>query len=507
MNHLQRNDLCSCGSGKKYKKCCMGRAKNSFSSGIFSVKNKYVYLALIIVFFLSVFLRYYGFHKSHGLTFDEGLYAQLLSPQLQEDPTNYSTQEAYRRLVTQSERPLPKYLDRPLFKHPPLYCYLIAFNYGIFGKSDLAAVSVSILLGSLMILVVFLFGKFLYDERVGLLAAAFLCIEPVHWVCSQRIWMETTLSFFMLLGIFLFALGEKKKHYLAFSGLSIGLAMVTKYPGILSLFIVTSFVILFDRSLLKKRGFWVLCFLAFLVFFPWVIWNWRVYGNLTDAFISAHNLVKHKETALGFLPAHKGLLLILILLIGILSVMWNKIKRFFKARFMDGEMLKGKVGILYFALFVFVLIFIPFLRGIGKEAFIWREAVLVGWSNPFKAGSWHFYLTRLSELSPLYIFSFLSFPFFVGHNRGDKLLILSSLSIVMAFILWGNYQSRYILPAVPFLVILSARWQVWAYDKLSGPKTSQVILKVLLVGISVYFIIKTLKVDSLIAVGSDFGYF
>ena len=84
----QRNDPCPCGSGKKYKKCCMNRREKSFFSGIFSAKNKYVYPVLIAIFFLSIFLRYYGFYQPHRLTFDEGLYAHLLAPQLQEDPTN-----------------------------------------------------------------------------------------------------------------------------------------------------------------------------------------------------------------------------------------------------------------------------------------------------------------------------------------------------------------------------------------------------------------------------------
>ncbi len=201
MDQTQRNAPCPCGSGKKYKKCCMNATKRSRLAIRMPVGNKNVYIALIAIFFLGIFLRYYGFHQPHGLTFDEGLYAHLLAPQLEEDPTNYSTQIAYQRLIAQSDRPIPKYLDRPLFKHPPLYCYLIAVNYKFFGRSDLSAVSVSILLGSLMILAVFFLGTALYDRRVGLLSALFLCIEPIHWVCSEKIWMETTLSLFVLLAV------------------------------------------------------------------------------------------------------------------------------------------------------------------------------------------------------------------------------------------------------------------------------------------------------------------
>ncbi|MCK5083517.1 MAG: SEC-C domain-containing protein [Candidatus Omnitrophica bacterium] len=141
MAKTQRNDPCPCGSGKKYKKCCMtgvAAQKKLFLGGI-SVRNRYIYASLIIIFALSVFLRCYGYTQSHSLTFDESLYAELLASQLNEDPTNYSSQAAYQSLMAQGQRPpLPKYLDRPLFKHPPLYCYLIALNYKFFGVNNLS---------------------------------------------------------------------------------------------------------------------------------------------------------------------------------------------------------------------------------------------------------------------------------------------------------------------------------------------------------------------------------
>lgn len=93
---------------------------------------------------------------------------------------------------------------------------------------------------------------------------------------------------------------------------------------------------------------------------------------------------------------------------------------------------------------------------------------------------------------------------------------VSSLWILAAFILLGNYQSRYILPAVPFLMILSARFQVWVYDVLSreipNPEAAKLnalrpVFKICFTAILFYFILKTLRVDGLIAVGPDFGYF
>lgn len=494
-----------------------GTSERNGGMGKFRSRRNYVYLVLIAVFFLSIFLRYYGFHRPHGLTFDEGLYAELLAGQLKEDPADYSTQRAYRVHTALGER-LPTYLDRPLFKHPPLYCYLIALSYQLFGSGNLAAVSVSILFGSLMIPGVFFLGRELYDDRVGLLAAFLLCVDPVHWVCSERIWMETTMSFFILAAVLLFVLGQTRKYYLPFSGLSIGLAMLTKYPGILSLFIIFTFVAMADRPLLKQKGFWILCGLPFLVFSPWVVWNWKVYGNFHEAVISAHALKTHWESAARILSGHGVSLSALLLLAGLLFIMRHKINLLFESGPAARMTPKGKkaAGLTGLSMFILAALFVPVLRGMVKEAFVWKDTILVGWSNPFLTAPWHFYLTRLVELSPLYLFSFLSVFFVFGKNKGDWLLVWSSLWILGSFILLGNYQSRYILPAVPFLIILSARCQVWVYDKLSlgtaagtapNAEAYRLVLKILFVGVVLYFALKTLWTDRLIAVGPDYGYF
>lgn len=323
------------------------------------------------------------------------------------------------------------------------------------------------------------------------------------------------MSFFILISVLFFALRRKQKYYLLLSGLSIGLAMLTKYPGVLPVFILGSFVIFMDRRLLKEKNFWIAGILSFVIFLPWLIWNWRVYGNLSDVFISAHNLDKHWENAKGVLFGNTIFLLFVPALAALFLILRRKISSFLGIGMTVQITLKRKriVGAAGFLIFVIAIIFVPFLRAMMKEAFVWKNEVLVGWSNPFKAGPWHFYFTRLGELSPLYIFSFLSFLLFAGKNKGDKLLVWSSIWILIAFILLGNYQSRYILPAVPFLIILSARFQILMYDKLSLKQNNDKrdvlarIFKIGLFAIGLYFVIKTLRTDWLIAIGPDYGYF
>jgi 4-amino-4-deoxy-L-arabinose transferase-like glycosyltransferase len=519
MAQVQRNDPCPCGSGKKYKKCCMNVAGKSFIGKKLAGQNRYIYAALAVIFILSIFLRYYGFQKPHGLTFDEGLYANLLAPQLKENLANYSTQAAYHRMIAQEPgRYIPEYLDRPLFKHPPLYCYLIMLNYKMFGESDLAAVSVSIILGSLMVLAVFLLGAVLYDHRVGLISAFLLSIEPVHWVCSERIWMETTMSFFILLAILFFALGQKQKIFLLASGISAGLALLTKYPGALALWIIVTFALLADRALWKEKWFWALGGISLLMFAPWVAWNLKVYGSFQEIFISGHNLTKHWHDAVQLFARYKMPIMAVLIFSGGYLLMSRKIEELLSRGLSKPSGPKKKILIgVSLAMLIIISCAVPAIQSGVKEVFVWKKNIQVGWSNPFSSGPWYFYLTRLVEFSPFYLFSYAAFLLFLGKNKGDKLLIWSSVWILAAFILLGNYQSRYILPAVPFLVILAARFQVLVYDvffavrPISGQETNaksrNAILKILFFGITAYFVLKTLRSGWLLAIGPDFGYF
>jgi 4-amino-4-deoxy-L-arabinose transferase-like glycosyltransferase len=518
MSHIHRNAPCPCGSGKKYKKCCLNEKGTSLPQKSFGKGGKWVYAALIAIFALSIFLRYYGYQQPHGFTFDEGLYAELLANQLKEDPFHYSTQEAYRAQTAKGVR-LPIYLDRPLFKHPPLFVYLITLNYILFGSTYLSAVSVSIVFGSLMVLAVFFLGKVLYDDRVGMLAAFLLCIDPTHWVCSEKIWMETTLSFFILCAMLFFVLGWHRKKYYLLSGLGIGLALLTKYPGVLPLMIIVSYALLFERSLLKERSFWLLCLVAVVVFAPWVFWNWKVTGNFYTEVIAAHNFVDYWGNLIRLLSVHKVYLLTAVFLTGFLMF----IRRKFDLDLVDGSgrspsFRNGNITWLLCVLAaVLAYSFFPFLRMMLLEAFAWKRPILVDWAYPFWGVSWDFYLMRLMELSPVLLFGFLSVFFILGNNKGDWLLLWTVLLILGAFSLLGNYQSRYILPAVPFLVLLSARWQVWALDRLSFHAQEQdqilksvafkVPMKILLISMAVYFTLQTLRTDLMIAIGPDYGYF
>ena len=88
-----------------------------------------------------------------------------------------------------------------------------------------------------------------------MLTTFFLWADPVSIICSQKVWMESVLSFFTILSIYLFAYAVQrhKDIYFLFAGISAGLAALTKYPGFLALIIILSYALGYERRLLKIK--------------------------------------------------------------------------------------------------------------------------------------------------------------------------------------------------------------------------------------------------------------
>ena len=99
--------------------------------------------------------------------------------------------------------------------------------------------------------------------------------------------------------------------------------------------------------------------------------------------------------------------------------------------------------------------------------------------NFFAHEPWFFYLRRLLELSPVYVFSFGAILVFSLKWREHAYPLLASAMLFSFFILWGNYQSRYLLPVVPFLLILASRGIISSWNKLARAPALRTLLCVL----------------------------
>jgi 4-amino-4-deoxy-L-arabinose transferase-like glycosyltransferase len=180
--------------------------------------------------------------------------------------------------------------------HPPLYVWLTALSFEIFGVGEFAARFFSAVFGAMTIVVAYKIGTLLRNERTGLIAALLYGLAPVVLFYSRQGQFDATLVFFLSLSVYLLLLAIKRESsWFAFlAGLSTGAALMTKlFVGLgIPLSMITW--ILATKKLRSGKQwalFGVLCGAAVLVAAPWHIYMTAIHGGGDPTFfLSASSL-------------------------------------------------------------------------------------------------------------------------------------------------------------------------------------------------------------------------
>lgn len=239
------------------------------------LKSWLIYLILIVVF---GFLIRFVFIDWMSLTWDESWYAFNGLHILQQGPYFYfelGLQDPY------------------WFSNPPLYNYMTAFFISILGFKELAVRFSSIIFGTLTILVGFFFAKELFGRKVGIITAAILAVNPYSVIINRLAYLDTTLTFFLLLTVLFFIRFVKYKRTkdISLTWLFAGLSVFTKYSSIYILLTLILYVLLFERNLLKNKKIYLTSIIFFLVISP-LLWL---------GFMTNFNYIKGQYQTFGIL--------------------------------------------------------------------------------------------------------------------------------------------------------------------------------------------------------------
>lgn len=453
----------------------------------------------------AFFVRLENFKNTELRSIDEIVYYRMAKQVYAEGLSGYNTIPYGKELAAQG-RELPDYFFEPLFKHPPVFTLLMVGMFHLIQPSFFVAGSLSILLSSLMIILVYWLGVMIADRRAGMFAAILLWMDPIVIMSSQKIWMDTTIAFFTLLSVcfFVWALKEKRDIGFLLSGWCTGMAVNTKYTGILIVLVYGLHAILYEKELLKNRFFWMGIALPFILLIPWFMWNASVYagdiigtqGELRDLILS---LKRHAMLGIGLLlGAAAGTVMFL-------KMRKNKTRRIAKEVNGDYSQL-----VRYSYIFVGLLIAILLSENI-KHSLSPFYIPTNSWQLGFFRGELPtFYFGRLLEYSFLYVFAYFVLLAYSPEEEPLRPVVrLSALVILAFFIVWGNYQSRYVLSAVPFLLILATELIVGLYDRIKNiPNLPlRALIKACLVLLVVYSFYKTMFINLFLSFPNDVCYF
>jgi 4-amino-4-deoxy-L-arabinose transferase-like glycosyltransferase len=175
---------------------------------------------------------------------------------------------------------------------PPLNMWLMSIAYQALDVSNFSSRLISAIFGSLSLVLVFYFGKKLYNRYVGLLSAFVLGGFATFYTFARHAMTDVPFIFFSMASLYFFVSCEKtEKSYRCFalSGLFFGLAFMTKQlEALLIPLIIIAYVVVTRRSIrfMLSKHFALFWGAAILVISPWLIymttsfswsfWQWFV---------------------------------------------------------------------------------------------------------------------------------------------------------------------------------------------------------------------------------------
>lgn len=207
------------------------------------------------------------------------------------DPDEPVYAETAREMLQYQDFISPRIYGAFWYDKPPMYYWLVAGAFKIFGIGEFATRFPSALLAVTGAVVVYLSGRKLFNDRAGLLSALILATSLEYFYLSNAAVTDMTLTFFLTAALLSFL----HRHYYMFYAWG-ALAVVTKGPiglvfcgGIVGLYLVFTG----NLGLLKRikvcRGVTLFAVLAL----PWYLMMYYYHGMaFVDTFLGFHNITR-----------------------------------------------------------------------------------------------------------------------------------------------------------------------------------------------------------------------
>ena len=215
------------------------------------------------------------------------------------DPDETFYAQAAKEMIQKGEWLTPMLYGKPQFEKPILFYWLLEASYKTFGINEFAARFPSGLFGFLGLAAIYLLGRLLFNNRVGVFSAIALATNLEYLMLANACVTDMALSTLMLLGVLFFFYGQirKKDYFYVLSSAAFAFAALTKGPiGILlPCFIIFVYLLLTkDSALLKKLKPILLSSVVFvLIALPWYIVMYKLHANsFLDEFFGFHNITR-----------------------------------------------------------------------------------------------------------------------------------------------------------------------------------------------------------------------
>ena len=233
-----------------------------------------VKLDVLIIFILASFVLLFNLGTGSLTSWDEAVYAGVSGEIIKSNNWFDLT-----------------WKGQPWSDKPPLYMWMTALFYKIFGINEFSARFFSCICGIGTVILIYFFAKKLYSRNIAV-ASSLLLISTQHFIWSAKAGMlDCAFTFFITLSLFLFKLGEEKNIYLFLCPLAFACAFLTKGVGALLIPAILAFYIIFTKKFRILKNLYLLSGI-FVCFVALVWWHWLAISHYGKGFIFGY-FTKH----------------------------------------------------------------------------------------------------------------------------------------------------------------------------------------------------------------------
>lgn len=207
------------------------------------------------------------------------------------DPDEPVYAETPKEMYQFNEFVSPRIYGEYWYDKPPMYYWLVAGSYQLFGVNEFSARFPSALLGVFCVLSVYWFARSLFNERTALWSSLILATSIEYFYLAKAAVTDITLTLFLTLCLLSFL----KQHY-RMVYIFAGLATLTKGPvgllfpgGIILLYLLATNNLKKIMNIKLPSGL----LLYALVSVPWYWLMYNIHGQIfIDTFLGFHNITR-----------------------------------------------------------------------------------------------------------------------------------------------------------------------------------------------------------------------
>lgn len=240
-------------------------------SGKKNLKDKKLFLGLVIILLLAGFLRLFNLTKQDMAGDDSpnsfrsiDYFDWMAAGNTQSTPVDWFEEKQWWQLLS-------------FHDHPPVNFIIQFIFFKIFGVNVFAARLPFVMAGLFSVLFIYLLASKLFDKEAGLLSAAIMAVMNYHVWISRIGYIESLVIFFILASLYCFVhAGGNKKYYLVW-GLFLGLGIATKYTILFIMPVYFFYLLFFSRKEFLNKYLYLGILIILIILYPIIIYNIMVF--------------------------------------------------------------------------------------------------------------------------------------------------------------------------------------------------------------------------------------